>query len=193
MLIIHKTKFKLKKNNMKKLIPIIVFVLFSSNVFAQLNDVHKIFEKYQDVEGITSIKVGKGMFGLLNKLKIEDEVIQKIKPLLGKVNSINILISGGGKLLDSLTGIKSNLIKLGDNIPLGLQNEINLAVKKLNYEELVTITSSGRKIKLLTVDSNGDFLHNLLLSITGAEQNILMLLDGDVPMSELSKFISESN
>ena len=178
---------------MKKLIPIIVFFLISSDVFAQLNDVHKIFEKYQDVEGITSIKVGKGMFGLLNKLKIEDEVVQKIKPLLGKVNSINILISGGGKLLDSLTGIKSNLIKLGDNIPLGLQNEINLAVKKLNYEELVTITSSGRKIKLLTVDSNGDFLHNLLLSITGAEQNILMLLDGDVPMSELSKFISESN
>ena len=178
---------------MKKLIPIIVFVLLSSNVFAQLNDVHKIFEKYQDVEGITSIKVGKGMFSLLNKLKVEDEDVQKIKPLLGKVNSINILISGGGKLLDSLTGIKSNLIKLGDNIPLGLQSEINLAIKKLNYEELVTVNSSGRKIKLLTVDSNGDFLHNLLLSITGADQNILMLLDGDVPMSELSKFISESN
>lgn len=178
---------------LKKLVPIIFLALLSSNVFAQLNDVHKIFEKYQEVEGITSIKVGKGMFSLLNKLKLEDEDVQKIKPLLGKVNSINILISGGGKLMDSLTNIKSNLIKLGDKVPLGLQNEINLAVKKLNYEELVTVNSSGRKIKLLTVGTNSDVLHNLLLSITGADQNILMLLDGDVSMSDLSKFISESN
>ncbi len=178
---------------MKKLITIIVLAFFSSTVFAQLNDVHNIFDKYQDVEGITSIKVGKGMFSLLNKLNIQDEDLQKIKPLLGKVNSVNILISGGGKLLDSLANIKSDIIKLGDKVPLGLQNEINLAVKKLNYEELVTVNSSGRKIKLLTVGSNSDILHNLLLSITGKDQNILMLLDGDVPMSELSKFISDSN
>lgn len=177
---------------MKKLITIIVLAFFSSTVFAQLNDVHSIFDKYQEVEGITSIKVGKGMFSLLNKLNIQDEDLQKIKPLLGKVNSVNILISGGGKLLDSLANIKSNIIKLGDKVPLGLQNEINLAVKKLNYEELVTVNSSGRKIKLLTVGSNSDILHNLLLSITGKDQNILMLLDGDVPMSELSKFISDS-
>lgn len=155
-----------------------------------MNDVHKIFEKYQEVDGITSIKVGKPMFNLLNKLNIQDEDLQKIKPLLGKVNSINILISGGAKLLDSLAIIKPGIIKQGAT-PLGLQNEINLAVKKLNYEELVTINSSGRKMKLLTVNSSGNMLHNLLLSITGADQNVFMLLDGEIPMDEVSKFISE--
>lgn len=174
---------------MKKLI-IIAFVFLASNAFAQLNDVHNIFDKYQEVEGITSIKVGKGMFNLLNKLNIQDDDLQKIKPLLSKVNSINILISGGAKLLDSLAIIKPGLIKQGAT-PLGLQNEINLAVKKLNYEELVTVNSSGRKIKLLTVNSSGNMLHNLLLSITGSDQNVLMLLDGEIPMDQVSKFISE--
>ncbi|MEO6949812.1 MAG: DUF4252 domain-containing protein [Ginsengibacter sp.] len=174
---------------MKKLL-IIIAIFFTSTAFAQLNDVHKIFEKYQEVEGITSIKVGKSMFNLLNKLNIQDEDLQKIKPLLGKVNSINILITGGSKLLDSLINIKPGLIKQGVN-PLGLQNEINLAVKKLNYEELVTVNSSGRKMKLLTVNSSGNMLHNLLLSITGADQNVLMLLDGEIPMDQVSKFISE--
>lgn len=175
---------------MKKLIIIIAVFFASSSAFAQINEIQKIFDKYQEVEGITSIRVAKPMFNMLNKLNIQDEDLQKIKPLLGKVNSINILISGGGKLLDSLVNIKPGLIKQGVS-PIGLQNEINLAVKKLNYEELVTINSSGRKIKLMTVGSTNDILHNLLLSITGSDQNILMLLDGEIPMNELSKFISE--
>ncbi len=176
---------------MKKIL-IIIAVLFTSTAFAQLNDVHKIFDKYQDVQGVTSITVGKPMFNLLNKLNIQDEDLQKLKPLLAKVNYINILISGSDKLLDSLADIKIGLIKQGQS-PAGLQNEINQAVKKLNYEELVTINSNGRKIKLMTVNSTSNILHNLLLSITGSDQNVLMLLDGEIPMNELNKFISEEN
>ena len=137
---------------MKKLIIITAVFFLGSSAFAQLTEIQKIFDKYQDVEGITSIRVAKPMFNMLNKLNIQDEDLQKIKPLLGKVNSVNILISGGGELLDSLIDIKPGLISQGKS-PIGLQNEINLAVKKLNYEELVTINSSGRKIKLMTVAS----------------------------------------
>jgi len=186
-----KTIKLIKYIQMKKIL-IIIAVFFSSAAFAQsqLNNVHKIFDKYQDVDGITSVRVGKPMFSLLNKLNLQDEDLQKLKPLLGKVNSIDILISGGSEFLDSLVNIKPGLFKQGQN-PVALQNEINLAVKKLNYEELVTINSSGRKIKLMTVNSSGNMLQNLLLSITGSDQNVLMLLDGEIPMNELNKFISE--
>lgn len=174
---------------MKKLTMIIAVLFFCGTAFGQLKDVHQIFDKYQETEGVTSIKIGKPMFSLLNRLNIQDEDLKKIKPLLGKVNSINILISGGGKLLDSLVDLRSFPIKQGQNPP-GLQNEISQAVKKLNLVELVTINSSGRKIKLLTENSSGDILHTLLLSITG-DQNVLMLLDGEIPMAEVSKFISD--
>ena len=175
---------------MKKLLIIIAVIFFNGAAFAQLKDVHKIFDKYQEAEGITSIRVAKPMFSMLNKLDIQDEDLQKIKPLLAKVNSVNILISGGGKLLDSVADLGEFSLQQRPT-PAGLQNEINLAVKKLNLEELVTVNSSGRKIKLLTIGSSGDVLHTLLLSITGSDQNVLMLLDGDIPMAELSKFISD--
>ena len=175
---------------MKKLLIIIAVIFFNGAAFGQLKDVHKIFDKYQEGEGITSIRVAKPMFSMLNKLDIQDEDLQKIKPLLAKVNSINILISGGGKLLDGVADLGEFSLQQGPT-PAGLQNEINLAVKKLNLEELVTVNSSGRKIKLLTIGSSGDVLHTLLLSITGSDQNVLMLLDGDIPMAELSKFISD--
>ena len=175
---------------MKKLTMIIAVLFFYGTASGQLKDVHKIFDKYQETEGITSIRIGKPMFSMLNRLNIHNEDLQKIKPLLGKVNSINILISGGGKLLDSLVDVKSFPIRQGQNPP-GLQNEINQAVKKLNLMELVTINSSGRKIKLSTENSSGDVLHTLLLSITGGDENVLMLLDGEIPMAELSKFISD--
>ena len=58
---------------MKKLIIIIAVVLFNGAAFAQLKDVHKIFDKYQEAEGITSIKVAKPMFNMLSKLDIQDE------------------------------------------------------------------------------------------------------------------------
>lgn len=177
---------------MKKLTIIICVLFLSSAASAQLDEVHNIFDKYQEAEGVTSVRVARPMFSILNKLEIEDEDLQKIKPLLAKVNSVNILITGAAKLLDSLVDLDLGSFSLqAGQTPTGLQNEINQAVKKLNLEELVTINSSGRKIKLMTKSATGDVLHNLLLSITGGDENVLMLLDGDIAMAELSKFIAD--
>lgn len=173
---------------MKQLL-IIVAVFVSSATFAQ-KGVHAIFDKYQDVDGITSIKVERPMFNLLDKLNLHDQDIKKLQLLLGKINSINILISGADKLLDHVADIKPGLVQQGAPPP-GLQNEINTEVKKLKYDELVTINSGGRKIKLMAQNASGDVVHNLLLSITGSDQNVLMLLDGEISMNELNKFISE--
>ena len=174
---------------MKKIFLSLSLLFISSFVFAQIKDVHGIFDKYQETEGITSIKISKPMFSLLSKLDLKDDDLKKIKPLLKNVNSLNILISGGEALLKEMVDVKPGLLKQGAT-PAGLQAQINDAVKGLNYEELVTVNSSGNKIKLLTVSSTGDVLHNLLLSITSEEKNVLMLLDGDVSMSEVSNFIA---
>ncbi len=45
-----------------------------------------IFEKYQEAEGVTSIKIAKPMFRLLNNINIDDSDMDKIKPLISKMN-----------------------------------------------------------------------------------------------------------
>ncbi len=172
---------------MKKLFLICVFGFSAHSLFAQINDVKKIFDKYQDVDGITSIKVTKPMFNLLSKLDIQDESLKKIRPLLATVNSLSVLISEE-PLNDSILNLKPGL-KYQANKNKMLQEQINSAVKGLKYEELVTINSNGRKIKLLTISPAGNVLKNLLLSFTGNGKNILMLLDGEIPMSEVSKLM----
>ena len=82
-----------KINIMQK--TLIIFALFFSYFFlmnAQKEQLDQLFEKYQNTEGITSIKIAKPMFNLLNNLNIADEELAQIKPLLSKINGLKILI-----------------------------------------------------------------------------------------------------
>ena len=77
---------------MKKISILIVLFLLSTNIFGQTEELNKLFDKYQDTEGVTSIKIAKPMFKLLNNLKIDDEELGKIQPLLRKVNGLKMLV-----------------------------------------------------------------------------------------------------
>lgn len=173
---------------MKKIIIIAILALASTATFAQKSEVMKIFDQYSEVEGITSIKVAKQMFGLLNKLDFNDAELKKLQPLLSKVNSLNVLICGVEVISDSLLKADPKLALKQSN-SFALQQKINAAVKGLKFEELVTVNSSGTKIKLLTANSNTDVLNGLLLALTSTQKNILMYLDGEVNMADVSKFV----
>lgn len=78
---------------MQKLL--IIFALLFSHFFqinAQKDNLDQLFEKYQETEGVTSIKIAKPMFNMLNKLNIADDELAQIKPLLSKINGLKILI-----------------------------------------------------------------------------------------------------
>ena len=78
---------------MKKLL--LIFALTFSYFFqinAQNAKLDQLFEKYQEADGVTSIKIAKPMFNMLNKLNIADDELSQIKPLLSKINSLKILI-----------------------------------------------------------------------------------------------------
>ena len=50
------------------------------------------FLKNIKTEGVTSIKITKPMFRLLNNINIDDSDMDKIKPLISKMNGLKILI-----------------------------------------------------------------------------------------------------
>lgn len=171
---------------MKKIIFALILVCFATLANAQKSKIHSIFEKYQEAEGITSVKVGKPMFNMLNKLNILDEDLDQIKPLLGNINSINILITENFD--DSITKETAG-IKLRSET---LAKEINSAISSLKYEELVTVNTKGNKVKLLSSSTDGDMIQDLVVAVTALKQNILVLLDGKVSMTAISNLINES-
>src|SRR5690606_13204232 len=129
---------------MKKLLLIFAFTL---SCFAQINaqkeKLDQLFEKYQETDGVTSIKIAKPMFNMLNKLNIADEELSQIKPLLSKINGLKILI---------LEKPEKTSDQRQMNLFQKLQNDISISLKNMKYEELITVNSRDNKIKFLSSD-----------------------------------------
>ena len=163
---------------MKKLFIICTLVLSHFfNVYGQKNKLNQLFDKYQDVEGVTSIKIAKPMFGMLSNLNIADAELDQIKPLLSKIDGLKVLITEGSK------GELANVNK-----------EISSYLSNLNYSEIMSVKNAGSKIKFLSAEAKSDgTLDDMLLSIdSGGGENILVMLDGKLSMDDVNKIINSS-
>ena len=126
---------------MKKLFIICTLVLSHFfNVYGQENKLDKLFDKYQEVEGVTSIKIAKPMFGMLSNLNIADSELDQIKPLLAKINGLKVLITE-----NSSGNSKANINQLN--------KEISAFVKNLNYSEIMSVKNGGSRIKFLSSEA----------------------------------------
>ena len=172
---------------MKKIL--FIFALTFSwflNVSAQKEKLYNLFDKYQDTEGVTSIKIAKPMFGMLSKLDIKDAELDNIKPMLEKIQGLRILVIEKPEM-DSL----KNVSKMNFNFN-GLQTEISNSLKNLHYEELMTVNSKDNKIKFLAADAANGILDNLLLSVNSDDNMVLMMLDGKISMDDVNKLANEA-
>ncbi|REC73160.1 DUF4252 domain-containing protein [Chryseobacterium elymi] len=173
---------------MKKII--IVFALAFSHffsVYGQRDKFDMLFDRYQEVEGVTSIKIAKPMFSMLSSLNIDDSQLDQIKPLLSKINGLKILITENPENTNTTEGRK-----VQDNLSR-LSKDVSVYLKNLNYNEIMSVNNSGSKIKFLSSDAKDGMLDDLLLSIDGGKgENILVMLDGKLSMDDVNKIINSS-
>lgn len=170
---------------------LIIFALFFSHFFhinAQKEKLDQLFEQYQESEGVTSIKISKPMFNMLNKLNIDDSELSQIKPLLNKINGLKILIVEKPQSSANLGSEEQRLV----NISKKLQTDIAASIKNMKYEELMSVNSKDNKIKFLSSDATNGILDNLLLSINSDGNQVLMMLDGKISMDDINNLINEA-
>lgn len=156
-----------------KTIMLICALLFAGIAQAQVSKLDDIFEQYKEQKGVTSIKIGKPMFKMLNKMNIDDADLETIRPLFSKINSIKMLIVEGSQPT--------------------LKNAVNNAVDNLKFEELMVLNSEGNKIKFLAKSVDGDLLNNLLLSIVSDEDTIFMILDGAMSYDDINNLVNKND
>ncbi len=166
---------------MKKIALLIVLFLLSTNIFGQTEELNKLFDKYQDTEGVTSIKIAKPMFKLLNNLKIDNEELGKIQPLLGKVDGLKMLV------LEKSGTSKNPVVNEGK-----IEKDIANSLKNMKYEELVTVNNRDAKIKFMAQDVKANVLDNLILNIMSEDSSVLMMLDGKISMDDVNNLMSET-
>lgn len=154
---------------MKKFIITIVVALVSNTFFAQT-----AFDKYDGLDGVTSIVVNKKMFQMMSSVKVDanDKETQQYLSLMKKLDNLKVFTTTSTKL-------SADMKLTADKY-----------VKTAGLEELMRVNDSGKNVRILVKSgSAGSQVKELLMFIEDASkqnETVLMSLTGDFDLNEIS-------
>ncbi len=175
---------------MKKIVVIITLAFLPIIGFGQ-----GIFEKYEDMEGITSGSVKQKAFSMLASMEIdldnpeEQEIFEAIK----KITGARMLISDNTKVSKML------------------ETDVNKYIKKSNLEELMTFKDGGKVVNfyvkegkdeyhvdefLMFVNGLKEITQNSNIEINGKKREveaIYVSIVGDVDLRQVSRITNKMN
>jgi len=154
---------------MKKFLITIVVALISNAFFAQT-----AFDKYDGLDGVTSIVVNKKMFQMMASVKVDakDKETQQYLSLMKKLDNLKVFTTTSTKLSADM---KSTADKY---------------VKTAGLEELMRVNDSGKNVRILVKSGSTDSqVKELLMFIEDASkqnETVLMSLTGSFDLSEIA-------
>ena len=154
---------------MKKFLITIVVALISNAFFAQT-----AFDKYDGLDGVTSIVVNKKMFQMMASVKVDakDKETQQYLSLMKKLDNLKVFTTTSTKLSADM---KSTADKY---------------VKTAGLEELMRVNDSGKNVRILVKSGSTDSqVKELLMFIEDASkqnETVLMSLTGSFDLREIA-------
>ena len=153
---------------------VFIFALFIVGFAnAQTNKFVDIYNQFQDKKGVTTITINKAMFSMMGNLTTNDSDLKDLDGLFKKMNSIKMIMV--------------------DNTNKDAKSQVKSAFDKMKLEELMSINKDGSKIRFLTENANAKIFKNVLMSINSDDQQMYMIMDGEITASEMNKMVKESN
>jgi hypothetical protein len=152
---------------MKKVMVILAMACFTGVLFAQKDPVTAAFEKYDGKEGFTVVTLSGDMLNMFTKAAEEkhDTTFQS------KITSLRILVREKDK--EDATAVPDFKAEVYDKLD------------KQAYKEMITVKQSDQNVVIL-VKENGGRISEMLLMVTGKEDNVLIQAKGDMLLSELA-------
>lgn len=176
---------------MKKLILIIAVALTTSMSFAQGG----LFDKYEDMKGVTSGVINQKMFSMLASIDInmDDPEDQKMLEMAKKIKSVKLLTTGDDKIAASMNA------------------DINKYIGSSSLEELMRFKDGGQTVKFYVKEgSDENHVKELLMFVNGIKEmtqgqdieingkkreieTVIVSIVGDIDLREISKITSKMN
>jgi len=159
---------------MKKLV-LILAVLLPLAVLAQKTPVDKLFEKYANQKGFTTVNISGKLLGFASQMETGDKTTSD--------------------MLSSLSGIR--VLTVEDN---ELNKTINFYEElekdgffKINgYEVLMEVTEPDEVVRFLAKDAGNGKISDLLL-IVGGDENALISISGVIKPEDIGKITGAMN
>ena len=176
--------------NMKNLITIVAFVLASAVSFGQ-----GIFDKYEDLEGVTSVVINQKMFKMLATMGIDldDKEAQEYVDMAKNITGFKVFTTGSEKIsADMNATVKSYL-------------------KKSSLEELMRIKDGDQTVFFYVKEGKDEnHVKELLMFVNGLKEmtqgqditingkkreieTVVLSLTGDIDLRQISKLTNQMN
>lgn len=156
--------------------------LIMTIAFLSTKTVAQDFSKYDNVREISSFVINKSMFKLMSKLDLdsEDEDVKVYLDLVENLENIKIYTT------ESLEYGKQ------------LQADFNVLKSKNNLDELMRVNSEGKNVNFyIKPGKSDDYVNQLLMFISSSEasdtESVLMLINGNIDLKNISKLTSQMN
>ncbi|MCB0447535.1 MAG: DUF4252 domain-containing protein [Gelidibacter sp.] len=175
---------------MKKLIIVLAIIIAPVMSFGQ-----SMFDKFEDMDGVTSVVVNNKMFKMLADLQLnadnaeDQEVIEMIK----KITSFKVLTTGD------------------EGISKQMGQSVSSYLKSSNMEELMRMKDGDQTVNFYVKEGKDDkHVKELLMYITGLKEvtkgtdvtingkkreieTVVLSLTGDIDLKQISKLTSKMN
>ncbi len=159
---------------MKKLISILILMLPMA-LFAQKSSIDKIFDKYANKEGFTTVNISGKLLSLAGQFDSED--------------------SDTSEMLSKLTGIRILTVENSEitgNPDFYLELEKDGFFKNNDYEVLMEVTEATEVVRFLAKEGGKGKLSELLL-VVGGDNSTLISISGIIDPQNIGKISKSLN
>ena len=156
---------------MKKAIVYAVLFLFGIGVSAQNAAIDRLFDKYGEVDGFTTVIIKGKLFDMISSIEGEED--DEALEMMSKLRSVRILAMAD---CEEPEGIN-------------FYDEVMEILDQSDYEELMVVREKDQDVKFLVKEKNG--IISELLLVVGGEDNALISIVGEIDLNQAYK-ISKS-
>lgn len=175
---------------MKKLIVIITLALLPVVTFGQ-----SIFDKYEDLNDVTSVIVNQKMFGMLASIDIDtdDPEADKFLEMAKKITGLKVFTTGDESISKDMNATVASYLKSST-----LQELMRIKDGDQTVKFYVKEGKDENHVKELLMFINGlkEVTKGADISINGKKrevETVLLSLTGDIDLREISKLTSKLN
>jgi len=159
---------------MKKII-LLLAVLLPMAVLAQKNPVDKLFEKYANQKGFTTVNISGKLLGFASNLDVGDPAT---KDMLNGLRGIRVL------------SVEDDA--LNEKIDFYKELEADGFFKNNDYEVLMEVTEDDEIVRFLAKDAGNGKISDLLL-VVGGDDNALISIQGIIDPANIGKITKAVN
>lgn len=143
----------------------ILAILFAIAIVAANAQVSKLFERYSDTEGVTSVYISKAMLRMMPDIRTNG---LEFNDMTEKLNSIRVLTTENTDLAN----------KMG--------KELDSEIKKDSYELLLSANDDGAKANIYLKTESTGISHYLIIARESSELSIV-LISGTITPADIHK------